>query len=179
MPNPTATDGTVKNAYFAVFFEFSMKIKAGEGFEPDPFATIIPFTDAVHECLAKATPALPINRVDDFPGASHFEMCVNDGETEEVDVFGVSIGSNTAFTGTASGTGSPQRARKRSRRLFRPRLLKPSRTTRCPTWSARFAWGKPKSAKRSRFVGTKFSKVMEKCCLRAGPALPSNPDLFD
>ncbi len=88
MPNTTATDGAVKNAYFAVFFEFSMKLKAGEGFEPDPFATIIRFTDAVHEYLAKATPALPINRVDDFPGASHFEMCVNDGETEEVDVFG-------------------------------------------------------------------------------------------
>lgn len=88
MPNPTATDGTVKNAYFAVFFEFSMKLKAGDGFEPDPFATIIPFTDAVHGRLEKTTPGLPCNRIDDFPGANRFELCVNDGETEEVDVFG-------------------------------------------------------------------------------------------
>lgn len=88
MQNPAVTDGTVKNAYFGVFFEFSMKLKAGIGFETDPFSTIIPFTDAVHDRLAKATPGLPCNRIDDFPGANRFEICINDGETEEVDVFG-------------------------------------------------------------------------------------------
>lgn len=87
----TTPSGTVKNTYFAVFFEFSMRAPKNEGGELDPFSTISAFTDAVHARLAKETPRLPSNRVDDFPGVSVFEICVNDGEVEEIDAFGDEI----------------------------------------------------------------------------------------